>query len=463
MDSKHALPAALAALLAALLSGCATLDYDRGWPEKRPLAPAYVTPRADPEEAPAASSLPSAADTLALGDALAAAMLENPRLEAFAYEVRAREAEAFQAGRWPNPTVSSGAAELGRGPRAATDLGAAELEGSISQRIPLGGEPGDRRRRGEARRDLAGWNYETARLGLYADVVQRYTGVLAAQERLALSAQLLDIAQQLFVTVRKQVEVGEVSPVELKRVRVELAQAKITRRRAVQEFAAARQQLAATWGGAAEAIGRIRPLGQGLPDVPALEELVPLIAQHPRLARFEAARRAREAQLDLEWARRLPDLTLSAGPQRFGESGETGFKVGLALPLPVFDRRRGAIAAARQRLLQIAAEHEAARTELLTELETAYRNLQASAQEVRTLREEVLPAAEEAFEAYRTGYRLGEFDLLKVLDAQRTFFDARLRYVQSVADYRQRAAEVERLVAAPVLDITSLEDSPDPC
>jgi cobalt-zinc-cadmium efflux system outer membrane protein len=66
------------------------------------------------------------------------------------------------------------------------------------------------------------------------------------------------------------------------------------------------------------------------------------------------------------------------------------------------------------------------------------------------LREQILPAAEESFEAVNLGYRSGKFGFLEVLDTQRTLFEVRGQYVEALAAYHRAKAEVERVIGSPV-------------
>jgi cobalt-zinc-cadmium efflux system outer membrane protein len=66
-----------------------------------------------------------------------------------------------------------------------------------------------------------------------------------------------------------------------------------------------------------------------------------------------------------------------------------------------------------------------------------------------------LPGAETAFKAAQKGYRLGKFDYLEVLDAQRTLFSSRTRYIQALARYHRSVADVERLTSTPLSEMTS--------
>ena len=88
-------------------------------------------------------------------------------------------------------------------------------------------------------------------------------------------------------------------------------------------------------------------------------------------------------------------------------------------------------------------------------LAVAYEGLATAYTEVTTLREDVLPAAQENFDATEEGYREGKFDLLTVLDAQRTLFETTNQYVDALLAYHQTRAEVERLIGTPLTDLSN--------
>lgn len=66
-----------------------------------------------------------------------------------------------------------------------------------------------------------------------------------------------------------------------------------------------------------------------------------------------------------------------------------------------------------------------------------------------------MPAAEQSFAANELGYSEGKFSLLEVLDAQRTLFEARGQYLESLASYHQARAEVERLIGASLKTVNT--------
>ncbi len=84
-------------LLARLIGGaCAYAD----WPESRPPGgeiPAPHSPLESPEMLPSGPAISEPAGDLTLREVLSLALLQNPELKAFAFEVRAREAAVLHA------------------------------------------------------------------------------------------------------------------------------------------------------------------------------------------------------------------------------------------------------------------------------------------------------------------------------------------------------------------------------
>lgn len=456
MKRSTSMYALLATGLVAAVAACGTTP-DAGLPTKRPLGgdvPSYDAPTdpaaPDSVPAPVADSIRTAVgDSVALREALELALVRNPELRSSGHEMRAREARVLQAGLWPNPGLAFELDEFG---------GTGELSGFenstrrllLVQRLPLGGDPGAREDVARLDRDRAGWDYETARLDVVTEVTKRYVDLVAAQRRVELADSLLSLSERIFESVRAQVETGEVSPVEEERARIVLSNARIERDRAVRDRQAARASLAATWGEPDPvfrgAVGRL----DSVAPVPSLDTLTALLDQNPDVARWETETAYRRRVADLEEARRIPDPTLKVGGAEFGGRGERAFNVEVELPLPLFDRRQGAIEEARFRVRRARSRQAEAQVTARDSLSAAYERLATAHREARTLGEEALPAARETFRATREGYERGKFDLLRVLDAQRTLVETANRYLDALAAYHRARADVERLVAAPL-------------
>ncbi|CAN0543814.1 unnamed protein product, partial [Laminaria digitata] len=166
------------------LMGC-TATRDVAWPEPRPLGEVIPAYRPSDITRPSEELILDGDSTLALSDALGLALLYNPDLRAFGWEVRAREARMLQAGLPPNPEIGTevenfnGSGELG-------SFDAAEVTFGLSQLVELGGDRLRRKQVAARERDLAGWDYETVRLDVLTETTQAFAMVLAAQERASL-------------------------------------------------------------------------------------------------------------------------------------------------------------------------------------------------------------------------------------------------------------------------------------
>ena len=416
-------------------------------PKPRPLG--RELPVAGPESPTPEPTVETITGELTMRQALALALLHNPDLSAFSWEVRAKEAEALQAGIRPNPELGVEMENFaGGGEFTGTD--AAETTVTLSQLIELGGKRAKRRAAATLEADLAGWDFETRRLDVLTATAKAFVEVLSSQERLTQAEELGGLAERFFRTVSARVEAGKVSPVEQTRAQVPLAAARIAQDQARLALEAARKELVAQWGESTarfdRAVGSLEKIG----PVPSQEQLASLLVQNPDVARWETEEKQRGARLALERANAISDLTLFAGGRNLQASNDNAFVAGLSIPLPIFDRNQGGIAAARAARSKAREESRAARNEALARLAAGYRDLSAASIEATTLREQILPAAEESFEATTLGYQAGKFGFLEVLDAQRTLFEVKGQYVEALAAYHQARAEVERLIGAPL-------------
>ena len=382
--------------------------------------------------------------TITRAEALALALVHNPGLQVFPYSLRAAEARTVQAGLRPNPELQVELEEFGdRGERSGLD--AAETTIQIGQPVELGDKRARRTRVAIEGKALVQWDYESARLDVVREVSLAFTEVLAAQERLALAERLLELSQQAESAVAQRVQAGRDSPVDAMRAGVALSESRIQRQKAEKALAVARRNLAATWGSRKPAFTAVAGSWYDMMQLPFIDQSVDAIADNPDVARWQSEQRSRRAALDLEKAKGVPDVTVAGGVRRFEQTDDSAFVVGLAVPLPLFDRNQGGVQEAVAHLGETRRQYEAVRVKTLAALSQATTSLAAADEEVAALKSEVLPAAQQAFEAVQQGYLQGKFDYLYVLDTQRTLFETQARYIDSIEAYHKARADVERL------------------
>ncbi len=428
--------------LAAILAGCASSGGYSAMPSPRPLGSAYA-PVDTAAETTVASTNAAIPDVLQLPDALALALRGNPELAAFSYAVRAAEARVLQAGLLPNPELELAVDEVDRD---GAGFDSAETGVTLGQLFELGGKRRWRKRMAEAEGELAGWDYEAKRLDVFAATAQRFFNVLAVQERLELARSGVELAEQVNRAVSQRVEAGKEPPLQASKSAAELELARLDANEAGNALAIARRKLASMWGANQADFASVDgTLSEVMQTVPTLETLRPHLAENPELERWETELRLGQAALSAEKAARIPDLQGSVGFVQYKEDGTEALAFGVGLPLPLFDRNQGNIAAARHSLAKAEAERTAAEVALSAELAEAHALLLGAHQRVTALRDKVVPAMEAAFQAAHEGYQQGKFGFLDILDAQRGLFEARAALLDAQVGYHAALINIQSL------------------
>ncbi|WP_049006588.1 TolC family protein, partial [Burkholderia cenocepacia] len=415
-------------------------------------ATAHAQPSLSPGPAPAAAAAPIGAppsdalpaSSLTLADALAVAARNNPALRGARADVDASAGALMQAGARPNPEVSFLQEGFSRAERTSTAL--------INQTIELGGKR-------RARLDVASYGRESASASLdeqgavvRADVIAAFYGLLAAQRQLQVTEESAAIAARSADLAARRAQAGKVSPVEATKAQVAAAGVQIEVVTARGRVDVAREKLNAVMGEA-----RNDPLAV-LGDLEAVPSVEPLSALTARLDDAPLARIARaemlrsNAAVSLERARRIPDVTVSAGVKRVTTGGvpDNQAVVGVSIPIPLFNTNKGALLEATHKAERANADLDRERTRLRLELTQAYANFEAAEQEAQRLKSDILPAARVALDAMSRGYELGKFSFLDVLDAQRTLFQGQSQYVRALAGAHAARADIGRLVGTPL-------------
>jgi cobalt-zinc-cadmium efflux system outer membrane protein len=215
------------------------------------------------------------------------------------------------------------------------------------------------------------------------------------------------------------------------------------------------KKLAVLWGSDSPKFKSVSGKLEELVPLPSEKELTNRIFDNPDIARFPVEKEHRNARVELEKARRTPDLTVGGGIRSFNETNDSAFVMGVSIPIPVFNRNQGEIAAAEYDLLKVREERRGVELRVKAELAESYMSLSASFVESSLLKNRVLPAAQKAFEATQEGYLQGKFGFLDVLDSQRTLFEVRGQYINALASNHKAVADVERLIGGSIISVNS--------
>jgi len=394
--------------------------------------------------------------TLTLRGALALTLMNNPELKVFSLEIRAAQARQLQAGLWPNPELEVEVEEVGgTGDRSGFD--AAETTIKLSQLIELGEKSQKRKKVASFEKQLAGLDYQNKRLEVFSEAAKAFILVLKAQEKLQLSNELLKLSAESFSVVERKVNAGKDSPLEKTRASVVLANVKIMHREAQRNLEYAGKQLASFWGEDKSLFKQATGNLDSVDQLPTLENLINRLKLTPEYTRWETEIKKSRAILDLEKSKAVGDITIGAGIKRFNETDDNAVVFGVSIPLPLSDRNQGAKQEAVYNLAKSREEQKAAWLKMQNEFNQAYQELANSFNQAASLKGEVLPGAVEMFNAAKTAYHEGKVDYLNVLDAQRTLFEVRNEYIESLAAYHTAKMDIERFIGQGIETINLSE------
>lgn len=434
-----------------LLGGCAPSPFDFDPPAARPLLrdmPRYEAPE-DPDRVGPGSDVVTIGEQLTLRQALAAALVRNPRLRSLAWEPRIAEARRLQAGLSPNPSIGIEVEDFA-GSGSLNGFESAETTIAFSQLLELGGKRDRRVRVAEGQWAVAALDFEAQRLAVLTDTATRFVRVLELQQRVEFAVRAQELAEENRRVIDRRVQAGDVSPIDEIKARLESESARIAADRLGRELDAAKRDLCAMWDATNPdfdvAIGSLDDL---LP-VPLLDALTDLVEQHPEVQRWIAETERRSSVVALERSQAVPNVTAGAGIRRFEENDDVGLVVSASVPLTIFDRNQGGILAARLRAAQAVDEARASRRDLATRLVRAHARLTAAYHEAKAIDAVLLPAAQDAYDATRRAYDEGKLPYLDVLDAQRTLFDTETQRLEALAEYHAAKVKVEGLISEPL-------------
>lgn len=329
----------------------------------------------------------------------------------------------------------------------------------LQQPLEIAGQRGLRRKAASLRREAAEARLAVAVLDLDFEVAQAFAEALAAERKAARAREVADAFARAKRIGMERLERGDVSGYEARRTALEAARYAALEAEAAREVRTARARLRSLIVGSLDSSAPLPPLAEQSASLAApLEDLDALrtraLARHPAIRSAELARQAEEMRARLERREIVPDPTIGVGYKReemAGLSGEwDGFAAQVTLPLPLWDRRSGAVDATEAGARVAAAELRRIRRRIALGVERAWYDLRAASEQLEAIRPQLGPEARAALEAARTAYEEGEIALVEWLDAVRAYYEAETSYAGLVADHLIRRAALDRAVGGPL-------------
>lgn len=374
----------------------------------------------------AGASLPSPTDslrTVSLREALRLFQKNNLSLRRAQSEAQALQGTARQTRAYPNPTLQATHEPVWR-----DGTHQSETYLNLSQQLEWSGRSAriaaaqERAAAAQARAAT-----DSARLAL--QVTQAYVEAATAETRLRRLRQVTRVFRQADSSMAERETGGDASGYAVRRVRLE-------RTRYEQRLAAARLDVESAHRQLALLI-----LPNDAPSVAAASlptSVPPPVSKRKALRtalRQRSELRRRQSEVDAQKAARRaarwkawPDPALTAGYKRQSD-GFKGMFLGVGIPLPLFDRNRGAAEAESARLETARTQKTLARREIRTEVRRAHDAYASARRQFQLVGGDLLTGADDLLRIAQTSYDEGEMSLVELLDAASAYRDARLKTI----------------------------------
>ena len=351
-----------------------------------------------------------------------------------------------QIGRCPNPTVGYRGEEIGI-------LGQAGLQGAfLAQTIVLGDklEWNERVADGDVQATL--WQAETQRYRVRNDVRRAFYVALGAQEKVKIARELEQIADDGVQNAEALVDALQAARPDLLQARIQLSEVEILRRNSEFEHQAAWRQLTNLVGVPSLPISDIdHPLDQNplLRDIEVLRGQ--LLSSSPQLqqARSEVSRS--RVRIGREQAQVIPNLNVQVAGVYASIPDDAAAAVQVGVPLPLFNRNEGNIDRATAEYRRATWNVQRMELQLQSNLADAFSEYQQAHNRVATFRDEILPREQETLDLIQQGYPI-QFDFLRILTARRSYFEARIDYLNALVDLRRAEVLLDGLLLTGGLD-----------
>lgn len=376
---------------------------------------------------------------LTLAEALAQARNQAPQLQSAEAALRVADANVRQSGLRPNPTLSVDAENV-MGSGRYSGFGGGEKTVSLSMPLELGGKRGARMQVAQAERTVAGIGTRTAEADLTLQITEAFVALAASERYVAIAKAGYELAERAHHAARERVRAGKASPIEEQRANVLRINAEVRLGKAIRATELAQKTITRLTG-----IAMPLTIASRWFEQIDHSEAVPPTGQRLAIATAEAEVAAAEARVEAARRDRIPDVTLTAGMRRYGESSDKAAVLGLSVPLPLFNQGTAAVARSRAEYDRASATRRAVILEFEQSTARAEIEVADATAAARAANGPALAAAEEAARIARIGYAEGKFPQLELIEAERSLAETRQSSVDALAALHSARARLARL------------------
>jgi outer membrane protein, heavy metal efflux system len=386
------------------------------------------------------------------------ALAANPEIEVAARRVSIAQAHVPVAGALDDPMAMYRG--WGIPLERPWDLNAAQNMFSISETLPGRGKRSLRTSVAESDVDVAKAQLDQVRLEVRVRVHKAFGDLLRADDEILIHDQHVTIARQAIEAARIKYTTGKVPQQDILKAQVALTRLAEHMIQFDHDAELARARLNTLLGRAPNSPLRVTGDHAVLDTLPQAQDLddLALRSRPDLLAAQQAAERSHKEQALVKKAY-VPDFTVTAGYMIMpsGQNFRNAYMVEGAMNLPWLNRRKhdSEIAESTAQATEQDAELTEQRSMAFGQIQEALVEAEAAQKLARLYHDELRPQAEATLQSSVIAYENGKTDLLDLLDSQMAVVDIDLAWIQAVADFDSRLADLELAAGASLQQFES--------
>ena len=282
-----------------------------------------------------------------------------------------------------------------------------------------------------------------------------------ASAKLALAEKQLKLANDLNGKNKdaKHVVVRYLSPLEEMRLNIIREEARQAEGSAEGKYEEALSEFVKLLGIEMDAVTSVSKL---LPvsDIPDLKQLLELQSSHAQLSSQQQEVMAANHKIDVARTSQMidPTIGLSWGRDTLSTGREDIYAIMFNIQIPLSDRKNTAESKATYKASQQKIELQLLKRELKINLNRSYTHLNHVIEQAVEYKKKVLKPAGKMLELTDKGFSSGELNILSLVDANNTYFESQLTYLDLLFQARMELAEV-KLFAGQLITDTQVQDA----
>lgn len=380
------------------------------------------------------------------------ALSNSPELQKSMAEIGSRQADVGLSGLWPDPEVgfridNKLGQDDGAGGYDLTDI-------TISQSIPMS-RIKYQESAAEANLKAAQFARQYKMLQVQNRVSKVFHQLQLASAKLALAKKQLDLADTLNFKTKKSGQgiVRYLTPLEKMRLNIIREEARQAESNAEGKYYEALNEYAKLLVIDVDSVSSVSEL-LPITTMPDIEQLITSQATHVQLASQQQQVLAANHEVDVARSSQSidPSVGLSWSRDSFEYGRDDVYAIMFNVQIPLSDRKNTAASKATYKASQQRIDLQLMKRELIINLNRSFTHLNHVVEQAVNYQNNVLKPAKKMLDLTDKGFTSGELNILSLVDANNTYFEARLNYLELLYQARVELAEVKLFSGQLIID-----------